>query len=99
MDMYDEEGRMVPSHSPETENIFFGQHNAEYMGDDKYYLFNDGDNIEGEHDNIDGHMQNASSLMVIQVKYHGDDDPDTIGTTQEYTGHVVWRYDLGVYTE
>uniref|UniRef100_A0A7S2B1F0 Uncharacterized protein n=2 Tax=Florenciella parvula TaxID=236787 RepID=A0A7S2B1F0_9STRA len=95
MDMYDEYGRLVPAHSPEDEGVFFGQHNAEYMGDDKYYLFNDGDNIAGSKDNVDVRAQNASSLMIIKVVYN----ESARGTTQEFTGHVVWRYDLGVYTQ
>jgi len=95
MDMFDEDGRVVPAQSPESQNVFYGQHNAEYMGDDKYYLFNDGDNIQGSKDNIDTRVENSSSLMIIQLKY----DETKAGTTEEFTGHVVWKYDLGVYTQ
>jgi len=94
MDMFDEFGNLVVAQSPNDENIFYGQHNVEYMGDDKYYLFDDGDDIAGKHDSVDVQMRNSSSLMVIQVKY----DETKLGTTREYTGHVVWKYDTGVYT-
>ena len=35
---------------------------------------------------------NSSSLMIIQVKY----DEDASGSRYNYSGHVAFKYDLGV---
>ena len=89
MDIYDETGTLYPANSPGNDLLFESQHNAEYMGDDTYYLFDDG--MQVNKNNVVKNTRNSSSCMIIKV--HHDDENDV------YTAHVVWRYDMAVMTE
>jgi len=86
--IYDEFGEEHLPHSDYAQDLFWGQHNVEYMGDDKYYLFNDGSFLNNDATTI--RHKNASSMMILQVK-ESDEAPYT-------TAHVIWKYDIGLYT-
>merc|ERR1711998_284208 len=85
MVIYDQDGTAYP---PGT-SLFWGQHNVEYMGDDKYYLFDDGSYLNKDATVLE--HKNTSSLMIIQIK------PDS-SKKYDYSGHVIWKYNTDMWT-
>ena len=81
-----------PCYEPDGAYLFESQHNGEYMGDNTYYLVNDGERVAAATGgSISSSKLNSSSLMIIKVK---SDSTDASG--YNYSAHVIWEYDLGL---